>query len=407
MIAGIGLAVIAMLTLGPEASPAADALRRPWCLWCDAFALRDFLLNVLLFLPLGTGLGMMRVRVPIALMILITLTVGIEAAQLVLLEGRHANVRDVIANAIGGTIGLWIGWRWRLLVKPHPRRAWRFAGAARIAWVAIHLLTGWLLRPAGVDSAAGVIVGTHVGGYSDFGGRVLRWNLATGGRKQASDSAGVSITPAVAVVATAIIDAGPRSEAMTPFITAVDSAGAFPFMLALREDDVLLSVRTRADIARLRSPAFRYPDAVRPWYRMMRPPGNILRITATRTSAQASALVETASGTRFGGDIPIRTTQGWTLLWPGRVELAPGSRAGSALWCFVLLLPLGYWTAMTNRHRRMMGWSLAGVATGSGLIVGPLLFAQAYPAWLDVASAAAGLLAGALLSVVIKPSTRS
>lgn len=108
---GVSLAVIAFwpTPVDQGAGPLLRALARavPWL----TYDVVEFTANILLFVPLGVLLAVLlggaRVFVvPIA----VAASLAIEAGQAVLLPGRTATMRDVVANAAGALVGLALVW---------------------------------------------------------------------------------------------------------------------------------------------------------------------------------------------------------------------------------------------------------------------------------------------------------
>lgn len=110
------LAIVGWITLGPQPldEGATGLLFRvldvaegiPVLSWIGYYEV-EFAANVLMFLPIGLFLLLLlgRRRWWLAILLGIVLTVSIETAQLFLPE-RVSDVRDIIANSIGGTIGV-------------------------------------------------------------------------------------------------------------------------------------------------------------------------------------------------------------------------------------------------------------------------------------------------------------
>ena len=82
-------------------------------MFCGDYGGVDFMLNVALFLPLGVGLALQRLQATRAWLMILAATVVIESLQFAIIPGRDASLGDVIANATGGAIGLWLGRHWR------------------------------------------------------------------------------------------------------------------------------------------------------------------------------------------------------------------------------------------------------------------------------------------------------
>ena len=365
------------------------------CFWCDRYAAVDAVLNLLLLIPLGVGLGIAGLRPVRAALVMLALSLAVETLQLLVIQGRDPSVRDVVMNVAGGLAGLVIGRHWRALVDPHRRMAWRFAGAARLVWILVHLAGGWLVAPSLPADKLPLIAGTHVGGYADFEGQLLRYAIATQPRPGAAQAAR---DDRVLAAVTAQLRPGARRDSVTPILTLVEQVGVFPLMLALQGDDLVLHLRTRAEDLQLRSPAWRMRDVIRPWYRVPEPLGAPLLVQVLRTPHQVRAMVQTSSAVRFTSTVTVRSAQLWAMLAPTQQVIDDGFDEGSALFCAVLLLPLGYWSALSRRRQRF-AWTLALTAAGGGLIVGPLFFQAGYPEWGDVAGCVVGLAIGAALAI--------
>jgi glycopeptide antibiotics resistance protein len=84
----------------------------PWCVICDADYIPGFLLNMVLFLPLGVGLRLRGVALRRALLWMAALTIGVELLQFNVVPGRDASLGDILANLLGGWAGHRLGQRW-------------------------------------------------------------------------------------------------------------------------------------------------------------------------------------------------------------------------------------------------------------------------------------------------------
>ncbi|TFG61922.1 MAG: VanZ family protein, partial [Gemmatimonadales bacterium] len=137
---------ILLLTLTPISNPA-EALST-FCILCGSYGTADFLLNVLMFAPPGYLICRVINYRSRALLVVVTATVAIELAQ-VLIPGRFPTLGDVVANIIGGSLGIWA-----VHVRAHQpdrsphRGAQAAARTAPFALTAALILTGiLLLRP--------------------------------------------------------------------------------------------------------------------------------------------------------------------------------------------------------------------------------------------------------------------
>lgn len=69
----------------------------------------EFAANVLLFVPLGLLLTLLVDRAWIGVAVCVAASVVVELAQVVL-PGRQASPRDVLANAVGAVLGAGLAW---------------------------------------------------------------------------------------------------------------------------------------------------------------------------------------------------------------------------------------------------------------------------------------------------------
>lgn len=82
--------------------------------------------NALLFLPLGVLLPPALPRVPLTVLLAVPVlaSLGLEVAQLLVVQGRQPDPVDVLANGAGGAVGLLLGADLvRLVAGVHPRDA--------------------------------------------------------------------------------------------------------------------------------------------------------------------------------------------------------------------------------------------------------------------------------------------
>ena len=95
----------------------------------------DFLLNVLLFLPLGAGLSLLGLGAGSAVAIGALLSGGIELAQLWWVVGRFSSILDVAANIVGAITGIAIVRRWEQRSRWWPTVAKGVAAIVVIIWL--------------------------------------------------------------------------------------------------------------------------------------------------------------------------------------------------------------------------------------------------------------------------------
>jgi hypothetical protein len=131
--------VAAAITLWPSAG---GSRTLSWCIACGEAGLAEWLLNVLLFVPLGVllrGLGA-RARRVIATGALLSLC--IEALQWLVVAGRTTSVGDLLANTLGTALGVGLLALWPSLRSARGVRGRWVVGAWALCVSAL-LLFGW------------------------------------------------------------------------------------------------------------------------------------------------------------------------------------------------------------------------------------------------------------------------
>src|SRR5690606_15130251 len=142
-------AIIGWFTLRPAPADAEAAARVAWtCLFpCGDQSLRDAILNVALFVPLGLAAALILPPLR-ALLLSVVVTATVELIQFRYLLGRDPSLRDLLTNTLGAGLGILLSTRWRTLLFPAPRPAVALTALGGIGWLATLLATGILLRPS-------------------------------------------------------------------------------------------------------------------------------------------------------------------------------------------------------------------------------------------------------------------
>lgn len=344
------------------------------CIWCGERALADGVLNLLLFLPLGVAAAAAGLRRPAAMALLLSFT--IECLQLVI-PGRDTSLRDLLSNATGAAVGVFLWQSRRRVLNPHERvRRKLFVIAAASAAVALHA-PAFLLQPAPPEEAyyaswtpsltrlhayPGTVIGAAAGPLDLVPGPVDRARLIGALQEK---------KPLVIRMAA---DAAPAG--LAPILRVVDLAGEEVLLVAADQHRFLMRSRTRATQLGLDSPFME-------WRSLHPTSASMIHLTITpsrrgRTCADVEG--DSACWT-------IRPAKGWRLLIsplrvPGPLEPVLG-----LAWVAGLLLPAGVWL----RPRAHDAWALLLPASSLLPLWGS---AGAAALWPELLGAAAALATG-------------
>ena len=234
-----------------------------FCLGCGVYGLTDVILNVILFAPLGLVLGRRGMRPFLVLGVGLFLSGGIEALQL-FIPGRAPTVRDVLTNGIGcglgGVVGLYLpSW------IASGRRATALLWAALAGFLAAIAITGLLLQ-------FDVPEGSYFGQWAPERGDLVPWKgrlLAAwvdslpvaDGRSRQGETIRALLRDSVRVRITGVAGA-PTLRTGSIFALATGDEVEV-FLLASRGEDLLVRVHRRSLSWRMKSPAIRFPGALR------------------------------------------------------------------------------------------------------------------------------------------------
>ncbi len=391
---GVAVTFVAWYTLRPSHEDIQKVAQTDFlCLYsCGDQALRDTVLNIVLFVPLGLALALWLPGWAVMLLC-ITATCGIEYLQWGWLSGRDASLRDLLTNTLGGGLGLWLAHRWRRLLLPTPTAATRLAASAGISWVAVVGLTAVAVQPSLPDTTWWGQWAPELGQFEQWRGTLL--DATVNGVALPNGQAPSTATLrhellADRAIVTARILTGPQPSETAPIVSSFDGEQREIFVLGQRGTDLVFSLRTGMFAAGLRGPLVRFPDA------LALPPGEPVTVSGGIADRGWQLQVTTATATQTW-----HTRWSAGLLWTGFLPFTyvMGSETAplNALWLGLLLLPAGYWLGYATDRGRAMLW--LGLTVGLGLgILAPLAGLSASPPleWLgSLLGGAAGLGAGA------------
>lgn len=384
----LAICLIAGFTLRPSPEDAEAAARSPFtCLFpCGDQSVRDAVLNIILFIPLGLAL---RLWLPAGLAWLITLlyTCAIEFTQYHWLLGRDASLRDILTNALGGAIGVALVSHWRSLLLPRPSRSWQLVASAGAVWIGIIVGTGWLIRPSLPRSVYWGQWAPELGQFDTWGGRLLDARIngkrMPTGRMLTSEAVRSKLL-SDSVLVTATIIAGPAPKHIAPIASVFDSDQREIFVLGQRGQGLVFRIRTGIRALEMGGQVVELADAIGA-------PGDTLRIAGGVVRGQWVVWAE-HGGARRELRLPFSAALLWSGLMPIGIYLEPGTVWLSALWLVGLLFPIGYWLRRTGAGAGV----LLAISLGAALTLGgvALLAGLASPQWQEWAGPILGPLAG-------------
>jgi len=381
VLVALALGIVAAATLTPISNGTGGDDIPFWCLWCGDYALADAAANVALFVPLGWALALTGVPFLSGLAVALATTIGVEWLQHAVIPGRVASVADILANTLGGIVGMVLPRIHRWVVETRQR-----AAAASIVY-------GVLLI---------VCLGAGAATQAVLSARTLYWTLReadgapyvpfTGSLKDVRvDGAPIALDQWLEVPAgkgrdiAVELTSGRPDTGLACIVIAWMPTGQGWIWLEQRDDDLHVHFASGSDRARLRGHSL--------WLRHVMPAaaGVPVRIQlAVRPWSYRIALSANVGNVIREGR--IGTGEEWRLLMPGVREWGPWAGLLTAGWMAALLGPLGY---LASRRSRA-AVEVAAVGAAGALMLLPLL---ARCAWLSVAGwcgAAAGFLIGPL-----------
>lgn len=357
------------------------------CLFgCGGESVRDAVSNILLFIPVGWS-ARYWLRWRGALVLCLVATITIEALQTTVISGRDASLRDVLTNALGGALGIWLWSHWRSFTWPDRGRSLRLALIGTGACLALLAFTGLGMRST---PSSGRWYGNwdpDLPQYARYGGQVLSADAAGWIPPNGLMPEPVPFRDAMhhnEFSMTMRVVSGPRPASTAAMFGIFDDLEQEQFMIGQDRSALRVHTRTAFEAWGLRGLLVRLP--LFPG----REPGDSLTVVAG-VEGRAWVLQAISGGKSAEVRVPLTVGLGWTGLLPFRYPVADEWLVVNPIWLGALILPIGYWV---GRGAGATGIGLlAGVLLG-GLVAVPYLARAApttSPEWLG---AALGILTG-------------
>jgi len=342
VLAGAALAVLCV-TLFP--APAANEEIPILCLLCGSEGGADLVLNIGLFLPIGYLAFRYRSSRMFALALVSLLPLTIESLQ-VLVPGRHPTTGDLVANWLGGLVGIVVA----LHIDRRPRADTRqiVAALALPFLLSVSLPVTLLLLQPEIPASSYYGEWTPELEFMDrYLGRVHMAGVADRPLPdQLLDQATVADLRAGAWTDPLIVEftAGSPPARLAPIFRMADERGNELALLGARRNDLVVRVRRRSRSFRFRSPELRFAGT--------HPnPGERLSVALQRRSGQICASMSGASECRLLAT-PGRS---WRLLtgsrWPRLNETAVDGLWLAVLGYLSVAAALGLHASASRRFR--------------------------------------------------------
>jgi hypothetical protein len=395
--------VILAVTLMPLPSQAPRSALTPiTCLVCGEAGTVDVLLNVCLFVPLGLFLRLLGWRRSMVIWCGILTTLGVETAQLLVIPGRDASPSDVITNSAGTVIGAVLAERGASLLAPTASAAVRLVVAAAGLPALVLAGTAWLLVPS---PPASVWYGQHapdLGMYEQFRGTILDASLGSsrmpvGPLRNSPALRENFLTEGPSIEARFV--AGPKPPGPAPIVSVFDENRRKVILLGQGGRWLFFETRMRSDDLRFRTLSFTLPSMPVPTV------GDTLSMVGR---AEGGRVYVTVTGPRGTLEDRYRLSPGlgWALVSPVPRPVGRDAAVLSMLWVALLWVPFGFYAGSSvsrGSEGRKVGAVVGagGTAAALGMLMTPAMTGVPIPGPAEWIGLAAGILVGAMLSVVV------
>ena len=361
---GLAAGAILFATLSP--SDVSERLPPWWCVACGERGGADFILNVILFMPLGAALRLAGARRRRAVAGGGVLSLCIELTQ-TMVPGRDTSLGDVIANTLGTFAGFQLAdLTLAVARRPHPRPGTFAAPAAALLALAVVAVTGIALRPSYPPSTYyGQWTPDLDGGLEWYRGHVLRVRLGDtpvpSQRLEDQEQVHTLLRAGTPLDVTAL--AGPPPRRMAPLFSIYDDLEREILMLAPRGADLVIRFRTVSLDWGLDRPFLTLPGALAGVRA-----GDTLRVTLWRDHGRLCLALDG----RRDCALAFTAGAGWSvLIFPGRFGAWVKVLLG-AMWVGGILLPAGFLARSRNALAAVGAAALVGLAVVPGAVgLGP------------------------------------
>ena len=393
------LALILVATLTPVSGP--PVTTSFWCVWCGQYSLLDILANVVMFVPLGFALAIATDRRWSNVLACFVVTTIVELLQIRVISGRDASLSDILANTLGGLVGVELGLRRLLFLRPSARSAIRLAVGWCVVIAAVCGLTVAGLRPAHVPRSLWVQWTPPRPSFEPFTGRLLDFQID-----------GIDLPlgyPSPSLGIDRLLEGSEWQTVTTVSTEGIQRRRSIIARIA-EEFTVLVSVeqlgwdfgclqKTRSSDFNFRSPKV----AVRDVFLLTNNESSSVTLTCGRNQGTLVAAAESKREV-----LRLSPSLGWLLVGPFDVSVNDSVLWVNALWLVALTFPAGYWFgwigtgARAIRRQRGLTIFIAAAALVFGLTIAPTLGGTSRATAWEWTAALLGLAIGAVTSALVQ-----
>ena len=398
LLLALAIAFIATMTLQPATGTPRLAFG---CIICGGLGGVDFLLNIVLFVPLGISVYWLRGSWKHTILIGLAVTLAVEALQWRVIPGRDASLGDLVSNVIGTAIGASLGAFGATALHAAGRLARNLSAAFALLASFVVVVTSWMLQPIDVTRVQSVQWKASRENMDDFSGdlqsaelngvpiyaRYLYWPRPF--MRPGTREVGMQVTVGGRIVPTV------RQAIILRLADLWQEAfliGQWGDAAIVRSHQVAQTVRFRPLLVALDGGL---ADAGSH-------DGGSLTIEAV-SNPRAVTLTRTGAGEPLTVTVRRTAGLGWTLFLPWDVAVTPRWWIASAAWLAALVIPVAFFTGRSRRHvtseAYLALWPL--VVTLAVMTIAPRVMGLSILGIAEWAGVAFGLIAGSALEKLV------